>query len=128
MISKWIRGIKRDFIPLTIRRGLYEPPKPDTPPAKVWPFGYDPIWSEDLESPTMVLVSQPFCWSQSQLNSLLSPFKSPIVLPAISPAKFPVILTPAHLKNSNMTLFDFDAAYKEMIAGLGSETTAPAAN
>lgn len=63
MISKWIRGIKRDFIPLTIRRGLYEPPKPDTPPAKVWPFGYDPIWSEDLESPTMVLVSQPFCRS-----------------------------------------------------------------
>lgn len=56
LISKWIKGVKRDFIPLTIRSGLYEPPKPDTPPSKVWPFGYDPIWSDDICSPPIDLV------------------------------------------------------------------------
>lgn len=57
MISKWIKGVKRDFIPLNIRAALYEPPKPDTPPTKVWPFGFDPIWSEDILSPPVDLVS-----------------------------------------------------------------------
>lgn len=40
-------------------------------------------------------------------------------LPPISPVEFPVLRTPAHLKVSNMTLFDFDAAYKDMMTGLG---------
>lgn len=57
MVSKWVKGVKRDFIPLTIRSVLYEPPKPDTPPTKNWPFGYDPIWSEDICSPPIDLVS-----------------------------------------------------------------------
>lgn len=56
LISKWIKGVKRDFIPLTIRSDLYEAPKPDTPPATLWPFGYDPIWSEDILSPPIDLV------------------------------------------------------------------------
>lgn len=95
IISKLIRGVKRDFIPLTIRSNLYEPPKPDTPPTNVWPFGYDPIWSEDLCSP-------PIDMTQLQL-------------PIISPAKMPVLLTPAHIKIPAYTLFDFDAAYRDMI-------------
>lgn len=95
IISKLIRGVKRDFIPLTIRSNLYEPPKPDTPPTKVWPFGYDPIWSEDLCSPPIDMAQ----------------FKLPIT----SPAKMPVLLTPAHIKIPAYTLFDFDAAYREMM-------------
>lgn len=62
VISKWIKGVKRDFIPLTIRSTLYEPPKPDTPPSNQWPFGYDPIWSEDILTPPIVSKGMNYRW------------------------------------------------------------------
>lgn len=64
IISKWIKGVKRDFIPLNIRAALYEPPKPDTPPGKLWPFGYDPIWSDDILSPPVDMVSEGILYNQ----------------------------------------------------------------
>lgn len=58
--SKWIKGVRRDFIPLSIRSMYYEAPKPDTPPTKVWPFGFDPVWSETVESPKIESVRVSF--------------------------------------------------------------------
>lgn len=48
------------------------------------------------------------------------PFQKQFKLPPISPATFPVLLTPAHLKVSNYSLFDFDSAYKKMMSELGA--------
>lgn len=54
--QKWIGGIKKNFLPLNIQSMFYEPPKPDTPPSKIWPFGFDPVWSETAaeDSPKII--------------------------------------------------------------------------
>lgn len=116
-VTKWIKGVKRDFLPLSIQSMLYEPPKPDTPPSRLWPFGFDPIWSEDVCSPTIDIVSVSFNSTRKEGITIVNydPFQSHITLPFIPPGTPPIVITPDHLKIINYKCFDFDAAYRDLI-------------